>query len=89
MSEKPRPHGAFDMEEPGVTPVPDVADLARGANGLGEPYEPDALARGILDAQFHAAQAMLTASMSLTTGSLRAIAAFWGAGSPRDRKDDG
>lgn len=89
MSKQPRPHGAFRVDDAGPAQDRDVADLARGSDGLGEAYDADAVARGLLEAQLAAASAMVTASMAVTTGSFRAMAAFWGsARSERSDKDD-
>ncbi|WP_425100356.1 hypothetical protein [Tropicibacter sp. S64] len=79
MSEKRKPPRPEDVEEDGSERSRDVSDVARGADGLTESFDTEAAARGMLEAQIEAAQAMFTASMAVTTGSFKAMAAFWGA----------
>ncbi|WP_136442943.1 hypothetical protein [Pacificoceanicola onchidii] len=88
MSKQPRLDGEFDDAQAETSRERDVADLARGADGLTEGYDAETVARGLLEAQLAAASAMFTASMAVTTGSFKAMAAFWGADQTgRDDKD--
>ena len=67
---------------------PEVADLARGANGLGEPVDPQEIAQGLLKAQVEAMNTMMTASVDMTTATLKAMTQMWGVGTPKRRYGD-
>ncbi|WP_417206196.1 hypothetical protein [Antarctobacter sp.] len=67
---------------------PEVADLARGANGLGEPADPQEIAQGLLKAQMEAMNAMMSASVDMTTATLKAMTQMWGASAPKRRDED-
>ncbi len=67
---------------------PSVADLARGANGLSEFHDMEEAARGLMKAQVNVMNTMVTASMSATTASLKAMTQFWTAALPKGGKKD-
>ncbi|MFZ5964530.1 hypothetical protein ACOXXX_16405 [Thalassococcus sp. BH17M4-6] len=69
--------GRVNRDDPGI------ADLARGANGLGEPLDMQEIGRSMMAAQIEAMNTMFTASMSATARSLASVAQFWGAALPR------
>lgn len=67
---------------------PEIADLARGANGLSEPTDPQEIAQGLVTAQVEAMNTMVSASVNMTTATLKAMTQFWGLGVPKRRDDD-
>jgi hypothetical protein len=67
---------------------PSVADIARGANGLNEFQDMEDAARGLMAAQVNVMNTMVSASMSATTASLRAMTQFWTAALPKGGKKD-
>ncbi|KUF12761.1 hypothetical protein [Pseudoponticoccus marisrubri] len=66
---------------------PEVADLARGANGLDEPSDPQEIAQGLMAAQMQAMSTMMAASAEMTAATFRAMSQMWGASLPRGRGD--
>ena len=66
---------------------PGVADLARAANGVGEPVDPQEIAQGLMKAQMEAMNTMVSASMSMTAATLKAMTQVWGMGLPGRRRD--
>ncbi|MDA7425808.1 hypothetical protein [Thalassococcus lentus] len=66
---------------------PETADLARGANGLGEDTDVDEIARGILTAQMRVMNTMMQTSADMTATGLRAMTQFWTMGLPGKRSD--
>ncbi len=66
---------------------PDVADLARGANGLMEPVDPKDVAQGLVAAQMQAMSTMMTASAEMTAATFRAMSTMWDMSLPKSRGD--
>jgi hypothetical protein len=66
---------------------PGIADLARGANGLGEPVDPQDLAHGLMKAHLSAMNTMVTASLSVTTATIKVMSQMWSVGMPKGRSD--
>ncbi|EBA08250.1 hypothetical protein [Sagittula stellata] len=65
----------------------DAADIARAANGLGEYHDTQHEAvQGVMRAQMDVMNTMMTASMTATATSLKAMAAFWTAAIPGQRR---
>ncbi|WP_323766513.1 hypothetical protein [Antarctobacter sp.] len=66
----------------------EVADLARGANGLGEPADPQEIAQGLLKAQMEAMNTMMSASVDMTAATLKAMTQMWGMGAAKRPDED-
>ena len=66
---------------------PGIADLARGANGLGEPADPQEIAQSLVTAQLRAMTTMMAASVDMTTAGFKAMTQVWTMGLPKRRHD--
>ena len=66
---------------------PEIADLARGANGLGDPADPQEIAQGMMKAHLEAMNTMVSASVDMTAATLKAMTQMWGMGVPKGRRD--
>ncbi|MBP0481598.1 hypothetical protein [Sagittula salina] len=75
-----RPEGAARARKAATE---EAADLARGANGLGDYAEAQEAMQGMLDAQMKAVNTMMSASVEATQASLRAMTSFWAAALPK------
>lgn len=83
-----RPRGKETSARRAERSDPEVADLARGANGLGEPADPQEIAQGLLKVQMEAMNTMMTASVDITTATLKAMTQMWGMGATGRRDGD-
>lgn len=78
-----------DPKRPVRNTRPETADFARGANGLNEDNDVEALARGMVAAQMRMMTTAVQTTADMTATGFRVMSAMWSMTLPKraDKKD--